>query len=45
MQRRKAELNLVGHWVKAVNPPEPDPLWFSGKLKNEVDNSSHGPDN
>jgi choline-sulfatase len=36
MERRNRELFLIGHWVNAVGPAEPDPLWFSEPQENWV---------
>ena len=36
MERRNRELFLIGHWVNAVCPAEPDPLWFSEPQENWV---------
>lgn len=40
IERRNSELKLVGDWVKATSPPEPDPLWFKESPENWVDNSA-----
>ncbi len=44
MERRNSELSLIGKWVEAANPPEPDPLWFSSDPENWVDNGIKGPE-
>jgi choline-sulfatase len=41
--RRPIERQLIGNWVRAANPPEPDPLWFSGDLLNRVDTETACP--
>jgi len=38
MERRSRELALIGDWIRAVDPPEPDPIWFSTPPENWVDN-------
>lgn len=38
MARRNRELALIGDWVKATRPLEPDPMWFSRAPENWVAN-------
>ena len=35
------ERALIADWVRATDPPEQDPLWFSGALENRVDSNIH----
>ena len=42
MERRDREISLLGDWVNATNPSEPDPLWFSEALDNWVANDITG---
>jgi choline-sulfatase len=42
MERRNRELALIRHWVNAVRPSEPDPLWFSADPENWVDREITG---
>ena len=42
-RRREKERALIANWVRATNPPEPDPLWFDRPPENWVDNSGRCP--
>lgn len=43
MERRNRELALVGCWVNATGPSEPDPPWFSETPENWVTTELTGP--
>ncbi len=43
VQRRKRERVLIANWVRATQPPEPDPHWFSEAPENWVANDITGP--
>ena len=43
MERRNREISLIGNWVNATGPSEPDPLWFSVAPENWVTNDITGP--
>ncbi len=45
MERRNRELSLIGNWVNAAGPPEPDPRWFSEPQENWVDNQIRATNN
>jgi choline-sulfatase len=38
-ERLRTERRLIANWVRAANPREPDPLWFSKRPENWVDNN------
>jgi choline-sulfatase len=38
------EAPLIGNWVKATNPTEPDPVWFNQPPENHVDNTITPPE-
>lgn len=43
MRRCDRERELIGAWVQAVSPPEPDAPWFDTPPENWVDNRARGP--
>ncbi len=45
MERRNREISLIGNWVNAVGPSEPDPLWFSEPQENWVNNQVNATNN
>jgi choline-sulfatase len=45
MERRSKELRLIGRWVNAVSPSEPDPVWFTEVPENWINNDVNGPSN
>lgn len=35
-RRRETELPLIRQWLERLDPPEPDPLWYTGSVPNSL---------